>query len=170
MTGGSIYKATGNVIYGSLKITASVITGSSDIYLVYPVGINIIERNKFISTGGISFGLNFNDSGAPLQSLTVRNNYFASWTTQYALQNYAQYGTGSVVIEKNTFAITGGYAAVLPSGYSSTSMNLANNYWGTMNASTISSYIYDKNDDVTSGGYINYLPILATPDLHTPTN
>jgi len=170
LTGGSIYNATGNAIYGSLKLTDSVISGASYIYLWYPVGVNIIERNKFISTGGISFGLNFNDSGAPLQSLTVRNNYFSTWTTQYALQNWAQYGTGSVVIEKNTFAVTSGYAAVLPSGYSASSMNLANNYWGTANVSTINSYIYDKNDDVTSGGFINYLPILSNPDQNTPIN
>ena len=29
--------------------------------------------------------------------------------------------------------------------------------------------IYDKNDDIGCNGFINYLPILQTPDPNTPT-
>ena len=170
ISGGSIYAATGNAIYGNFNLTDSIISGVPYIYLWYPLGDNLIARNKFLNSGGISFGLDFRNYNGILSSLSIVNNYFSSWTTAYALSNWANYGSGSALIEKNTFNVVGGYVALLPAGYSGTVLNMPNNYWGTTNTSTILSYIYDQHNDITSGGLVTYLPILSVPDSNTPSN
>jgi len=47
-------------------------------------------------------------------------------------------------------------------------MTAINNYWNTTDDSVIESMIFDKNDDLRSANYINYLPILTEPHLDTP--
>ena len=44
----------------------------------------------------------------------------------------------------------------------------ASNYWSTIDTSNIAAMIFDKNDDLSSAGYINYEPVLAAPDPKTP--
>ena len=168
VNGGNIYGPTGNAIYGSLNLSNSRLTNlGSYMYVWYPIGTNTISGNSFNGSGGISCGVDFRNS--KFVSLLITNNYFSNWTSGYAIENWAQYGTGTVLIQGNTFATTSSVAVRLPGGYTDAAMNAANNYWGTTNTSTIQSMIFDKNVDITSAGYINYLPILTAPANGTPT-
>lgn len=170
LNGGSIYAPTGNYIYGALRLTDSRLVGlSSYIYLWYPVGDILVARNVFINSGGISYGVN--SSGAnSITSLRIENNYFSDWTTDFAVQNWAAYGSGPnpPVVSGNTFATTSKIAARLPSGYSNSAMDAANNYWGTTDTTVIERMIYDRRVDIQSAGYINYVPFLTSPAPATP--
>jgi hypothetical protein len=42
------------------------------------------------------------------------------------------------------------------------------NYWGTQDTQIIDQFIYDRNDDITCAGYIDYLPALTEPHPNTP--
>jgi len=48
-------------------------------------------------------------------------------------------------------------------------MYAVNNFWNTTDISIIDSMIYDKNDDLSSGNYIEFEPILTEPHPDTPT-
>ena len=101
-------------------------------------------------------------------SLSIVNNYFGTWTGGYALQNWAQYGTGVTAIEGNTFASTSQVAVMLPGGYTDAAMAAPNNYWGTTDTSVIERMICDKRVDVTSNGFVPYTPFLSSPAASTP--
>jgi hypothetical protein len=149
-------------------LTNSVLTNlQSYIYLWYPVGANSVSGNLFTGSGGISYGIDFRDSLPP--SLAITNNYFSGWTGGYAIENWAQYGAGSTLIQNNVFATTASIATRLPSGYTDAVMNASNNYWGTVDSIVIQSMIFDKNDDIRSNGYINYTPFLLSIPAGTPT-
>lgn len=166
--GGSIYAPTGNAIYGSLNLIDSTIANlQSYIYLWYSIGTSQISRNKFTNSGGISFGINYRDP--KVVSLAITNNYFSGWTTDYAIQNWAEYGQGSTTIDKNSFVTTSKVALMLPAGYDSSKINAANNYWSTTDTSVIDSMIFDKNDDITSASVVTYLPVLTSPSQNTPS-
>jgi hypothetical protein len=165
---GKLYAATGNAVYGSLNVSDSNFNNLSDyIYLWYPIGDNQIVRNRFLNSGGISFGISFGGSSYA-KSLTIKNNYFSDWTTDYAIQNWAQYGQGTTLIENNTFATTYKVALKLPGGYIGSALNAPNNFWNTTNTKIIDAMIFDKTDDITSAGFVTYLPILLTPSTETP--
>ena len=163
VNGGSLYAPTGNAIYGNLVLTDSRLSNTSAyMYLWYPTGTSTIERNYFSGTGGISFGL----SGAPV-SLTIRNNAFINWSGA-AVENWAMYSGATANVSLNSFLSTDRNAALLRPGYTDASLNAANNYWGTTVTSVIDAMIFDKNDDLTSNGFVNYIPILTAPDPATP--
>ena len=165
ITGGSVYPPTGNAVYGSLVLTDSKISNGSYLYLWYPIGDNRVERNVFTNTGGISYGIDAR--GAPV-SLSIKNNKFIGWSGGYAVENWAMYGTNVASVTLNSFLSTDRVALSLPSGYSSVALDAASNYWGTTSPSAISSMIFDRNDDLNSGGVINFTPALSAPDSATP--
>ncbi|MGB4583911.1 MAG: PKD domain-containing protein [Rhodoferax sp.] len=168
ITGGSVYAASGNAIYGSLVLTDSRISDTSNgsyLYLWYPLGTNVIERNIFTNAGGISYGV---DARGAAVSLSVKNNKFIAWTGGFAIQNWAMYGANVATVQLNSFLSTDRVAVRLPTGYTSTVLDAANNYWGTTSSSVIASMIFDKNDDLNSGNTVNYTPILTVPDIGTP--
>ncbi len=162
VTGGSIYAATGNAIYGALELSDSRFSDlDAQIYLWYPTGPSKIERNVFVRTGGIWYGL---DNVA----LTIRNNAFVEWTSP-PVRNWALYGSASADVSLNSFLSTDRIAVELPNGYTSTHINASRNYWGTTDIAVINKMIHDKNDDLTSNDYVTYLPILTAPDAATPS-
>jgi hypothetical protein len=163
VSGGSLYAPTGNAIYGNLVLTDSRLSNTSSyMYVWYPTGTSTIERNYFSGTGGISFGL----SGAAV-SLTIKNNTFTSWQGA-AVENWAVYGSAIADVSLNSFLSTDRNAALLRPGYTDASLNAANNYWGTTTTSVIDAMIFDKNDDLTSNGFVTYTPILTAPHPNTP--
>jgi len=163
---GSIYYPTGNAVYGSISLRNSILTNMAYMYLWYPVEDCIIEKNIFINSGGISVGHNNNIK------VYVRNNAFYQYTgdngQEYAIKNWASYGTSETVVEYNSFLSNDRFALILPGGYTSSSITAVNNYWNTTDTAVIDSMIYDKNDDLSSAEYITYSPFLTTPDPNTP--
>ena len=160
-----MYAPTGNAIYGSLVLTDSRISNGSYLYVWYPLGANRIERNVFTNTGGISYGI---DARGAAVSLSIKNNKFIGWSGGYAVQNWAMYGTNVATVTLNSFLSADRIAVSLPSGYSTVALDTASNYWGTTTSSVIDSMIFDRNDDLNSGGVVNYTPVLSAPDSATP--
>ena len=161
--GGTFYRATGNAVYGSVVLRDSRAYGLTGVfYLWYPVADCTIERNVFVSCGGISVGVSDD------VNVYVRNNVFYQQTTEYAIENWASYSTSEVVVARNSFLSTDRVALSLPKGYSSSRMTATHNYWGTANTATIDAMIFDQRDDLASAAMITYQPFLTSPDVATP--
>jgi hypothetical protein len=158
ISAGSLYYPTGNAIYGSLNLLDSVLTDIPYMYLWYPVADSYIERNTFVNSGGISAGLNNVD-------LYIKNNAFIDQTTGYAVRNWAAYGTSNQIVEFNSFLSQDRIALALQ--YDSSAMSGINNYWGTLDQAVIENMIWDRNDDLTLPGYIDYQPFLTAPHPST---
>jgi hypothetical protein len=170
MKQGSVYSPTGNAIYGSLKLRDSqFIDLSGYVYLWYPGSDNIIDRNIFIRSGGISYGVDFR-VGQPeiTASLSIQNNYFQSSTTGFDVENWTCYGVCTVVVAGNSFMTAASIALELPPGYTDAHMSAAGNYWGTVDASVVQGMIYNRSNDITSDDYIVFQPFLLAPDPMTP--
>jgi hypothetical protein len=169
MKQGSVYAPTGNAIYGSLNLQDSqFIDLSSYLYLWYPLADNVIERNIFLRSGGISYGVEFRPNSDTATSLSIKNNYFQSWTTGFAMENWACYGVCGVAIQSNSLMTTTSIALELPPGYTDAHMSALGNYWGTLDNALIQGMIYDRSNDIDSGDYIGFQPILLAPDPLTP--
>lgn len=78
------------------------------------------------------------------------------------------WGESETVVQYNSFINIDGIALKLWPGHNNSAMTATENYWGTTDTSIIDSMIYDKNDDITCAGYIDYLPILTEPHPETP--
>ncbi len=160
---GSFYMPTGNGGYGSMVLRNSLLRDlASYLYVWYPVADVVIEGNRFVRTGGISVG-----ARAPVK-VYVRNNVFVDWTGEFAVENWASYDGDVMVVERNSFLSPGRVAVRLPRNYTDARLSAPNNYWGTTDEAVIRSMIFDVNDDLGSGGTIEYRPFLTAPDPATP--
>ena len=168
INGGSLYSATGLTTHATLDLQKSLIKNvNSAIHLWYPLGEVKIIGNHFINSGGIDFGI----TEGEVTSVKITNNKFENWTTGYAIENWANYGSVLIAdISYNSFITNdkNSYAAVLPSGYNSTALVMRNNYWGTTDVSKINTLIYDRNDSLESAGYVEFEPFLTKPHPNTP--
>ena len=167
--GGYILHPTGNYVAGSISLIDSTITNLNGyIYLSYPLSDAHIEGNIFKNSGGISVGQGTRNSGEPYGSVFIKNNVFIGQTSGYAVENWASY-SGATVVENNSFLSTNLIALSLGSGYLSSSISAANNYFGTTDIAVINAMIYDKTDDlsifsVISNSYTD-APSVGTPIL-----
>lgn len=162
---GSLLAPNGNSGHGSFSLADSRVSDlSSYIYLVYPTGHNAIVRNVFSGVGGISYGVSSLDGPVCLE---IANNHFGG--TNFAIRNWAHYGTPTVRIEHNTFVSgpAGGPVFELQ-GRDIIDVDLANNYWSTTDAAVIASMIRDRTDDVTIAAQVTFTPFLTAPHSDTP--
>jgi len=158
---GSLYAPSGNAIYGSLILKDSKVVNLSDyMYLWYPTSNVYIERNIFINSQKISIGTS-DDS-----KVYIRNNVFHN-SLGYAVENWASYNSSETIVEYNSF-LGFGKKLVLPNGYSDAKMTAVNNYWGTVDETSIGQMIWDENDDLRAGSVIEFKPYLSEPDSNTP--
>ena len=163
----SFWPATACQQYGYFHLRDSVLKNVVVFsYVWYPENDVYVEYNRFENSAGFSCGHHY-------ASVYIRWNRFESRPTlpeysDYWVQNWAAYG-GQTVVQYNSFINVGDIALKLPSGYSPAAMVATHNYWATTDTEVIEDMIYDKNDDITSGGYIIYSPILAEPDAQTPS-
>ncbi len=155
--------------YGYFHLRHSLVENLSErSYIFYPGDDVYIEYNQFNNTGGFSIG-----NGEDVK-IYIRYNYFNGKNEalpsyeDYHIQNWASYGQSATIVSHNTFRPEDGIVLRLPSGYSAAAMTAAQNYWGTIDDEVINNMIYDKNDAMTSAGYIDYWPILSEPDPDTP--
>jgi hypothetical protein len=160
-SGGSLYAPTGNAIYGSLRLVDSRLAPGEYAYIWYPTSPVLIERN--VIDGGWRLSIGFRQSGAE-PFVVVRNNYFVN----ASIENWAAYDSATgPIVEFNTFGGSG-IALTLPAGYDSSVMTATNNWWGTTDPAVIATRIYDRNDDITSGGVVPFQPFLTAPHPNTP--
>lgn len=154
--------------HGTLTLEDSKLSNiPNQIYIWYPTGDTIIRRNIFQNVGNtnsISLG---QGGGGRQYTAYIENNYFENCGP---IENWANYNGSSQIVRHNTFVSPkGGIAVRLPPMYGNTSMTATENYWGTSNQDEVSGYIFDKNDDLSTNGYIDYLPILTEPHPTTPS-
>jgi hypothetical protein len=108
-------------------------------------------------------------------NVVLRYNRFVS--KHPSLPSYADYWVQNwqctcnanqyLLVEFNSF-LDEGIAVELSPGYDGAKLDARNNYWGTTDESVISSKIYDSNDDITTAGYIQFIPYLTAPHANTP--
>jgi len=164
----SLWPPTGYSTYGSFSIKYSeLINLASYSYVWYPERDVHIEYNTFINTTGFSIG-----NG--VASVYIRYNLFKGGIPDpyrgfYSfIENWNSGGTSQTIVKYNSFIATSGIVLRLPPGYSGAAMTATENYWGTTDTEVIDTMIYDKNDDITCAGFIEYLPILSEPHPNTP--
>ncbi|MDD4033161.1 MAG: hypothetical protein PHS48_07950 [Bacteroidales bacterium] len=164
---GSLYKPTGYAIYGSINLKDSELTDIPYLYIWYPEANCNIERNIFNRCGGIMTVHNNNIK------VYIRNNVFyqqadTSYSEFFAVANCASYDTSQTIVEFNSFLSTDKNALYLPTDYAGANIYAIKNFWNTTDLSVINTMIYDKNNDLGSANYIEFLPILTEPDTNTP--
>jgi hypothetical protein len=154
--------------HGYFQLTNSELSNLSYYSLIsYPANAITIAYNTFTNSAGFSIGqsspgyvyIEFNTFSGKNPSLSY---------TDALIQNWACYGSLKTTVLYNSFVNMSGIILKLPPGSASAAMEAAQNYWGTTDTTIINSMIYDKNDDITCAGFIDYLPILLVPHPDTP--
>ncbi len=152
---------------GSFNLTNSDLSDlSQESYLWYPSQDTYIEFNTFTNTSGLKIATgdySSNSSGV----VYVKYNLFIN-NQGYIIDNFASYGLSKAYVNNNSFIDTSGIILEVEKTMTTADMDASQNYWGTTDTSVIDSMIYDKNDDASCSSYINYLPLLDTPDPEVP--
>jgi hypothetical protein len=131
-----------------------------------------IEYNRFINTGCISTHLTVYPIAAA--NAYIRYNLFTgkvppnSCDDNFYIASYKDENESKTVVQYNSFIDVEGMVLQFQFSEGSVAMNATSNYWGTMDTNIIDSMIYDRNDDIRSPGFIDYLPILSDPHPDTP--
>ena len=151
----------------ALNITNSDMTElSQPSYLWYPAQDVYIEHNTFVNSSGISIGTDDYYTHS-VGNVTIRYNLIAA-NQGFFVNNFASYGLSKVNINNNTFSDINGTVLQVEQSATTANMDASLNYWGTLDNETIESMIYDMNDDFLCNSYINYFPLLETPDPEVP--
>lgn len=155
--GGAFLPATGNGSYGSFSLTDSTLQNLQGSYIWYPTADSHIERNLFVSSGGLSIGTNINH-------LNVEQNVFLNSFSGYGdavISNWASYSTFQEV-HRNAF-LGSTPALSVEAGYSSAAINAQNNWFGTADIKQINASVLDRNDDLSRASKITIEPYLTDP-------
>jgi hypothetical protein len=145
----------------SFTIVDSIFQDTYYMNLYYPKAVSYLERNIFSDTGGIKIGTDFN------QAIEIRNNLFYKTYGNYLIESMVAV-SDKTIFEKNSFIDT-------PKVFNLTSTSFAfdldarNNYWGTSEPDNFAAKFYDKNDSLSSPGFVLYEPYLTVPDPATPS-
>ena len=157
INGGSVWQGDG----GSFSLKHSQLIDVAESYVTYPKKDVYIEYNRFINSRGFSTATD--DANVYVKCNLFKGN---DW---FIVRSSASYDGSKTIVKYNSFIDMAGIVLELRPGYSSAAMTATENYWGTNDTGVIDSMIYDKNDDITCAGFIDYLPILTGPYPDTPT-
>jgi hypothetical protein len=164
MLGGSLATASGDQRNQRIAISDSRFRDVAYMYLTYPEGITVIERNVFLSTGGI-----YLDLQEPATA-RIASNYFEDVKLPFdykgAILLEANYGASRLTAEYNTFFGTNELAVAV--GAEATHFDAKNNYWNSVDPSVIEQRIYDAADDIGLTASIPYVPFLKAPHSSAP--
>lgn len=178
-TGGSILttgKHKGNKVW--FNIRESVVNNVPDIFLFFPTKDCAIERNVFVSSGGIS-------AGTQGVEASIKNNVFYMQTSDYAVKNWfkqpliIEYPNSNrrpdvypkdMVVKHNSFLCTDRVAIRMDPRYNDAQLRIAQeNYFGTSDNEIIEAMVFDKDDDIYVSERVKYKPVLDAPHPDTPT-
>jgi len=163
--GGRFWSGSGG--HGSFNLTHSELTDLSWYsYVWYPESDVHIEYNTFTNAGHFSIGHRDSVKVYIQYNLFIGKN--PTGGDYYYVKNWASYDESETVVRYNSFININGIVLELPNGYDAAAMSAPENYWNTQDTNVIDSMIWDKNDNITCAGYINYLPILTAPHPDTP--
>jgi hypothetical protein len=168
LNGGSFYTPTGNSLNGGFSLTNSYIHDVQYFYVWYPSTNSLIQGNYFSNFSGIE------TLTSETSQVKIDNNTFANWTgVPYStpaslIVNDASYATSSTTVSNNNFLGTG-IVLELPAGYNKAAIIASGNYFGTSNLSTIQARIFDKNNDLSSGGFVSNTLVASSIVVAAPT-
>jgi uncharacterized repeat protein (TIGR02543 family) len=165
----SFWPPTGYEQYGSFILRHSELTNLTGYsYIWYPGQDVYIEYNRFKNAGGFSVGHDGNAKVYIRYNLFDEKNPELPSYADFWVQNWAAYDSSRTIVKYNSFINNIGIVLKLPGGYDKAAMIATENYWGTQDTQIIDQFIYDRNDDITCAGYIDYLPALTEPHPNTP--
>ncbi len=173
-----------NLVYGNLIITKGGMTCtknisnnvfigtkgavSTDYSPTYPI---YLKNNQFIecnSTNNVQGGLLFELEGYPSVSFYFKNNLFENNIVPIdfgIIQHINTYSYATNLSNNNFFDNQATY--LFKNLNPLLDVNAQNNYWETTNTSIIDQKIYDWYDNA-SVSFVNYSPILMSPDTIAP--
>ena len=120
-----------------------------------------VEYNRFTNTGGLAL----NPFGGA--TIYVRYNLFQA-TTSAVIPVWKTPDRGITIVKYNSFIDIRGEILGLYDRIASADVDVAENYWGTLDTHIIDQKIVDENDSITLKGHATYLPILTEPNPNTP--
>ena len=168
--GKSFWPATGHQQYGHFSLRHSKLKDfTRESYIWYPEKDVYIEYNTFENARTFSIGHSGDVKVYIRYNLFNGKNPSLPSYQDFIIENWASYGESETVVKYNSFLNIDGIILSLPSGYDDATLSASDNYWGTDDTGLIDSKIFDKNDDISCAGYIDYLPILTEPHPDTPT-
>ena len=163
--GNVVYK--NNLFYKMRRITSSYLFGKNEFtcnrFIQLLETINI-DMSGLYSKGSVYFTNNTLDSIGNTQT-----TMYSNLTLTRPASNYAPFGT--VVIKDNNFLYNKGKGLkVAISAYNQTPtssdvLDLKSNYWGSIDSTTIASYIKDYNDDINIYGKVDFSNFDSIPHI-----
>ncbi|MDK2937125.1 MAG: hypothetical protein PWP62_2133 [Eubacteriaceae bacterium] len=142
-----------------LTLKNSVLKNTKVIDVSWAEGETIIERNIIINGEPIIL--------APYEGHSkayIGNNIFEGGSVNIKVDNFP---TGETKIQYNSFN-PNRYAIYVTNGSSDAKINANDNYWGTVNTMKIEEMIFDRNDNLNSGVFVECDRILKESHIDTP--
>lgn len=142
-----------------LTLKNSVLKNTKVIDVSWAEGETIIERNILINCEPIIL--------APYEGHSkayIGNNVFEGGSVNINVDNFP---TGETTIQYNSFN-PNQYAIYITNGSSDAKINANDNYWGTVNTIEIDEMIFDRNDNLNSGVFVECDRILRESHIDTP--
>jgi uncharacterized repeat protein (TIGR02543 family) len=165
----SFWPPSGYEQYGSFILRHSELTNLTGYsYIWYPGQDVYIEYNTFRNAGGFSVGHSGNTKVYIQYNLFDGKNPDLPSYADFWVENWAAYDSSETIVKYNSFINNIGTVLKLPGGHDEAAMVATENYWGTQDTEIIDQFIYDRKDDITCAGYIDYLPVLSEPNPSTP--
>ena len=155
--------------FGAFSLKHSRITNlSAPSYIWFPEGDAYIEKNSFLSAAGFSI-LTAQDTQVYITNNNFKGKYPGiSDYADYWIQNRGSFNQSQTIVKYNSFSLNDGVALKLLGGYDTSAIIAVDNYWGTQDKNLINGMVYDKDDDDSCAGYIDYVPLLVEPHSKTP--
>jgi hypothetical protein len=162
--GGSVYRQTGNAIYGTLELTDSILRKTTDpVVLWYPTSPVTIERNVFDNTCGI---VAITDV-----VISIQDNVFFQqmcWKPYIGAINLVASYWVEPIIRYNSFLSTDRVAIWIDTPYTHDTVDATGNFWNTLDQDAIADMIFDRNDDLAAPSEVLYKPYLSQRHAMTP--
>ena len=161
LNNGNFLAPNGYGMYGKFDITNSNFVGVGGFYIWYPTSPSTFVGNTFYKSSGLSIGTNGTGS------VLVKNNSFTEQTTSYAVESWANYNSGILVVN-NSFLTSNKVALAVKDKYDAARLTAIDNYFGTSDLTIINSMILDQTDSLTYASVIS-TSYTAKPSSSTPT-
>jgi hypothetical protein len=173
LTDSNLLPPGGGAQYGYYRIVDNFLTRVNFrgiMYLWYPVEDVLIRGNIFFNSGAIHIALRNQNEVDIVNNIFYNDHNFVKSTqfpgSDYGVTSLANYNS-IINVNNNSFLDTNRVALGYLPGYTNANFSDAtNNFWG--NTSDIQRMIFDKNDDLSTAGYINFEPFLNQPHPDTP--
>lgn len=165
----SLWSWVGSGQFVFFNLRHSEITNLSQVsHVRYSADDIHIEYNFFSKSAGFDIA-HRDDTTIYIQYNRFQDRHPAlSGDDDYWIQNRGSFNESETLVRYNAFDPADGIAVRLLCHQDAASINAVQNYWGTQDEEIIRAMIFDRADDATCNGYIDYTPYLKEPHPDTP--